>query len=318
MSTPTSPAPRLNDEEALSRALQALAEGSRRTEALVPLSDLSKDRAAAFAAAWPALSEPDRAAAVRRMGELSEDRLDLNFGRALRVALDDPSPVVRQLAVAALWEDEGTDLLHRLLDLTRHDASEDVRAEAAQGLGRFADRAASERLDASIRQEIRATLEGVAGDGATPYGVRRRALESLSRLGSNPALVRLIDDAYASGDQGLQASALFAMGRSLDSRWLDTVLRELESDEAELRFEAARAAGHLADDRAVSGLAPLVVDPDSEVRYAAIASLGQVGGRAAVRVLRHLAEEEDERDLEAVEEALDEALATVDPLQVRA
>jgi len=318
MSIPTSPAPRPNDEEALARALHALVEGSRRTETLVPLSDLSKDRAAAFAAAWPGLPEEDRAAAVRRIGELSEDRLDLNFGRALRTVLDDPSPVVRQLAVAALWEDEGTDLLHRLLDLARHDASEDVRAEAAQGLGRFADRAVGDRLDETDREAIRTTLERLTGGESNPYGVRRRALESLSRLGSTSALARLIDDAYESGDQGLQASALFAMGRSLDSRWLDTVLRELESDEAELRFEAARAAGHLADDRAVPGLAPLVVDQDAEVRYAAIASLGQVGGRAAVRVLRNLADEADERDLEAVEEALDEALATVDPLQVRA
>jgi len=298
--------------------LTALASGSRRTADLLPLSDLSKGQAADFAAAWPLLAEADRVTIVRRMAEVAEDRLDLYFGRALRIALDDPSPVVRQLAIAALWEDERTDLLQRFLVLAEDDASEDVRAEAAQGLGRFADRSATGEIDGSASQAIRAVLGDIATDASSPYGVRRRALESMAGLGPDPGIAALIADAYASDDQGLQASALFAMGRCLDSRWIDTVIEELGSEESELRFEAARAAGRLGDDRAVPGLAALAIDPDAEVRYAAIAALGQVGGRTAAQVLRNLVDQAEEQDLEAIEEALEEGLANADPLQVRA
>ena len=281
------------------------------------LSDLSKGRAAIVAAAWPELPESARVAAVRKMSELGEERLDLSFGRALRIALDDPSPVVRQLAVTGLWEDEGADLRRRLLDLARDDASEDVRAEAAQGLGRFAERVAAGDLPAAEGHAVRATLRDLAGDEASAYGVRRRALEAIAGFGGDPEVNGLIGDAYASDDQGMRASAIFAMGRCLDPRWLDAVLRELESEEAELRYEAARAAGELGDDRAVPGLALLAIEPDAQIRYAAIAALGRIGGRAAVRVLRNLAEHADERDAEVIEEALEESLSSVDPLQVR-
>ena len=317
MSTPTSPAPPPSDEEVLARSLLAIGQGSRRTEDFVPLSDLSKSRAAIVAAAWPELPEQARIAAVRKMSELSEERLDLSFGRALRIALDDPSPVVRQLAVTGLWEDERPDLVQRLLNLAKDDASEDVRAEAAQGLGRFAGRVAAGEIPTADGDALRATLRELAGDEASAYGVRRRALEAIAGLGGVPDVYRLIADAYAADDQGMRASAIYAMGRCLDPRWFDAVLRELESEEAELRYEAARAAGELGDDRAVPGLALLAIEPDAQVRYAAITALGQIGGRAAVRVLRNLAEHADERDAEIIEEALEESLSSVDPLQVR-
>ncbi len=319
MSTPTFPEQRPDQSpaDALSGALEALGGGTVRSTTVVPLSDLSKPGVSALAGAWPGLPEATRVSAVRRMGELSEDRLDLNFGRALRVALSDPSPVVRQLAVAALWEDDGPDLPDRLLELATSDPSQDVRAEAAQGLARFADRAAADELGPGVRDRVQATLVALVDDPGSPHVVRRRALESVAVFGHDEVVKRLIAGAYDSDEQGLQASALYAMGRNLDARWLDTVLDELHSPEAELRYEAARACGFLENDRAVPGLALLAADPDAEVRYAAIAALGQVGGRSAVRVLRDLAAAAEERDVELLDPALEEALASVDPLQVR-
>ena len=316
MSTPTSPAPPPDDAEGVDQALRSLAGGSTRANDLLPLSDLGRGAAATLAEAWPRLPEAVRVAAVRRMGELGEERVDLNFGRALHITLDDPSAVVRQLAVSALWEDERPDLLPRLLDLVAREASQDVRAAAAQLLGRFAERAALGDLDAPSSESVRSTLIGLVTDRRSPSGVRRRALESVAAFCNDREVQGLIEVAYASDDQSLQASALYAMGRNLDLRWLDLVLRELESDEAELRFEAARAAGQLGDDRAVPGLASLAADDDPEVRYAAVAALGQVGGRAAVRVLRNLSQTAGEEDADAIDAALEEALAGVDPLQV--
>ncbi len=324
MPTPTSPEPPLNDGAGavaappLASTLAALRRGPIDAADVARLSDLSRPAMAELAAAWPALPEPARVAIVRRMEELAEDRIELDFGRALRVALDDDSPVVRQLAVAALWEDERGDLLARLRSLLTDDPSQDVRAEAARGLGRFAEQAAAGDLDEGVAAALRADLESLVADEANPYGVRRRALESVGVFGRDVVVRGLIRDAYESDDQGLQASALFAMGRSSDRRWLDALLDELRSPEAELRFEAARACGALGDDRVVSELAPLAADPEAEVRHATIAALGQIGGRAAIRVLRSLADEADEADAELIDEALAEATTSVEPLRVGA
>ncbi|MCC6316021.1 MAG: HEAT repeat domain-containing protein, partial [Thermomicrobiales bacterium] len=246
----------------------------------------------------------------------------------LRVALADASPVVRQLAVAALWEDERDDLPDLLRGVLATDRSQDVRAEAARVLGRFAILAAAGEREEALAEDIREDLAAVVGDAAQPYTVRRRALESLGVFGQQPAIRQLIRDAYESGDQGMQASALYAMGESLDAAWLPTLLEELASEEAELRFEAARACGALGKETPVAELAECAADEDPEVRQAAIAALGQIGGRGAIRVLRALAEQAeqsdetertdemdgaDEADRAAIAAALEEAASIEDP-----
>jgi len=276
------------------------------------LSDLGREDARALARAWPALPEATRVAVVREMGELAEERVDLTFGRALRFALDDESPAVRQLAVAALWEDDREDLLDRFLRLIADDPSQDVQAEAAGALARYADQAAAGDLDDATGKALRDALTELARDEATPFGVRRRALESVGVFGREERVRRVIRDAYEGEEQSLRGSALYAMGRSLDPRWLATVLDELQSPEAELRYEAARAAGSLGDDRAVPELGQLALDPDVEVRHAAIAALGKIGGRGALRVLRALVEEPDEADAEVIDAAPEEAVGGAD------
>ncbi|HEX5498787.1 MAG TPA: HEAT repeat domain-containing protein [Thermomicrobiales bacterium] len=298
----------------LAETLAALATGSPRPADVANLSDLDRAGADAFAAAWRAFPEETRAAIVRQMDELAEDRVELNFGRGLRLALADPSPVVRQLAVAALWEDERSDLLDRLRDLLARDVSEDVRAEAAKGLGRFAGLAAEGAIADADADRVRRELLAVAVDPAEAYSVRRRALESAGAFGADNQTRAAIDDFYDAGDQGFRASALFAMGKSCDPRWLGRLLAELESDEAELRFEAAHACGVIGDADAIPPLLRLADDEDAEVRHTAINAIGQIGGQAAVRALQALAANTDPADSEEIDDALAEANATVDPL----
>lgn len=317
MPTPTSPVPPLSDAAAaagppppppLAEVLATIRGGNFGEAEIARFSDLDRADARLLGREWDALGEGTREALVRRMDELSEVRIELLFGRALRVALTDDSAVVRQLAVAALWEDRGEDLLERFLLLLSSDPSQDVRAEAARGMERFAAAAAEGDLDEGTECRLREALTEAATDEQAPYGLRRRALEAVGVLGRAAEVRELILSAYEGEDEGLRASALYAMGRSADERWLDTVLDELASPETELRYEAARATGMLGDARAVPELGRLAGDEDAEVRHAAIASLGQIGGREALRVLRMLAEDPDEADVEAVQEALDEAL----------
>ena len=297
----------------LAEALAAIREGDLSQTRLARLSDLSREDARTVATAWQSLPEQTRIDVVRRCEELSEERIDLNFGRALRIALDDPSPVVRQLAITGLWEDESSDMLERLIRSLRDDESPDVRAGAAAALERFSSQAAAGKLDRSAADALREELLRVATATDGSYSVQRRAIESLGPFGAEPTVGSLIAAAYESGDHGLQCSALYAMGRSLDSRWLHTILTELESEEPELRFEAARAAGALGSADALLGLLSAARDDDAEVRHAAIAAIGEIGGRGAVRALERLAEDAGEADLELIEAAIEDTNALLAP-----
>jgi HEAT repeat protein len=305
--TPTSPDNPPNSGPTLTDALSAIGQGSFHASDLKGLSDLSREQTAEFARRWPAFPEETRVRVVQLLDELAESSVELTFSRPLRVALDDPSSAVRQLAIDALWEDQSSELRERLLELATSDESQDVRAAAAQGLARFADAALSDVGDVEVQNRIWTSLYGLAKDESQPYIVRRRALESVAVFGSRPEVFELIREAYDAYDPGYHAGALYAMGRTLDKRWLDILVRELESEDAEMRYEAARASGAIGEVGAIPGLAAAALDEDAEVRQEAIMALGRIGGPGAERVLRRLAESAPAPDQEAIAEALGEA-----------
>jgi HEAT repeat protein len=296
-------------------AITAIRDGDLSQTQVARLSDLSRADVRTLAAAWETIPEGNRADLVRRFDELSEERVELNFGRALRVALGDRSAVVRQLAVAGLWEDESSELLERLRIMLENDESPDVRAQAAASLERFSGKAAAGALDETVASDLRDELRRSASDIGAPYAVQRRALESLGPYAADPEISSLIKEAFDSADHGLQCSALYAMGRSHDARWLPTILEQLESEEPEIRFEAARAAGLLGSTDALPVLVQAARDDDAEVRHTAISAIGQIGGRGAVRALERLAEDAGEADLELIQAAIDEVNTLLEPLQ---
>jgi HEAT repeat protein len=299
----------------LAEAISAIRDGDLSQTQVARLSDLSRNNARVLAAAWESIPEENRIDLVRRFDELSEERVDLNFGRALRVALNDRSAVVRQLAVAGLWEDESSELLDRLRDILQNDESPDVRAQAAAALERFSSKAVVGSLDESVASDLRDSLRRSVIDAGAPYAVQRRALESLGPYAADPEISSLISEAFNSEDHGLQCSALYAMGRSQDARWLPTILVQLESEDPEIRFEAARAAGLLGSADALTVLLQAVRDEDAEVRHVAIGAISQIGGRGAVRALERLAEDAGEADLELIQSAIDDVNTLIEPLQ---
>ena len=299
----------------VAEAISAIRDGDLSQTQVARLSDLSRANARTLAAAWHSIPEGNRVDLVRRFDELSEERLELDFGRALRIALGDRSAVVRQLAVAGLWEDESSELLDRLRSMLESDESPDVRAQAAAALERFSGKAAAGSLDESVASQLREELRRSASDSGAGYAVQRRALESLGPYASDPEISLLIMEAFDSADHGLQCSALYAMGRSQDPRWLPTILEQLESEEPEIRFEAARAAGLLGSTDALPVLVQAARDDDAEVRHTAISAIGQIGGRGAVRALERLAEDAGEADLELIQAAIDDVNTLLEPSQ---
>ncbi len=306
---------RENRTRTLVDAFAAIREGDPSQTWLARFSDLSRDGAATFRREWPKLPELVRVDMVRRFDSLSEERVELNFGRALRVALEDSSPVVRQLAISGLWEDDSRELLDRLRRILRDDPSPDVRSEAASALGRFSQRASTETLPVEMTSGLRDDLVQAARSDTSTYAEQRRALESLGPFAAEPVIAVAIREAFDSGDHGLQCSAVRAMGLSREARWLPDILNELQSDEPELRFEAARSAGLLGSADALPLLLDVARDEDPEVRHTAINAIGQIGGRGAIRALERLAEEAGEADLELIEAAIEEVGTLLEPFE---
>lgn len=296
-------------------ALEAFEEGRVSPVDVARLSDLDRTALHRFASEWETLPPTTREQIVRVMGELSEDRIELQFGRPLRVALADPDASVRQRALASLWEDDRPDLLERYRSLLADDPSNDVRAAAAEALGRFANRAATGEIDEALAEQIRTDLLRYAADTGEDHIVRRRSLESAGFFGDDPAVEQAIREAFDDEDSGVQASALFAMGQSASKRWLPILINELANSDAELRFEAARACGQLGDPIAVAELLECAKDEDKDVRFAAINALGAIGGKSARRALERLADEGGEAEMDAIEAALEEIRTEADLLQ---
>ena len=276
-------------------------------------SDLDRAKLAEVRRVWPTLPVETRRRLVANMAELGEEQVEYNFSRALKVALHDADPQVRVGAIEGLWEDEGEDFLAFLLERAIHDPDERVREAAARALAPFGRLAVQDELGEPLAASLYDRLLAIAR-GADAVEIRRRALEALAVWTGDAEVTRQIERAYASPDERLRMSALYAMGRNLDERWLDPILEEMESKSAGMRYEATKASGELADRRAVPRLIERLGDDDREVQLAAIGALGQIGGSASINILKRLAVSKDDAVREAAEEALDEAAFMSDPI----
>lgn len=295
------------DVETTLKALQA-GDGLNKT-IYYGLSGLTEDSAGQLAPVWNNLAPSFRRKVMRALVEATETNVDLDYSVVGRVGLEDSDDGVREAAVEVLWDDETTDLMRRLMRVAQEDSSREVRAAAASALGRFILLGEMGDLPEKAAQEAQNAAIGILNDESEDVDVRRRALEAIGNS-SNPAVLGAIREAYTGDDRRMQVSAVFAMGRSYDEQWNDTVLRELDSDDPEMRYEAARAAGELELEDGIARLSELVFDDDIDIRDAAIWALGEIGGKEALRVLNLLAEHAREQEDTELIEALEDAIAS--------
>ena len=301
----------------LAEVLAHLEQGERRFADLLGFSDLDAGGLALLAERWEAIDPALRATVVHEADDIARDNVLLEFSRFFLFASRDEDEAVRLHAVAALGQPLGDDVEARLVDVLERDVSDDVRSRAASSLSAWAELAAMEELEPDIAKRIETTLFRVAEDEAESWHVRRRAAESASVFGPSPRVNDLVQRMYDEDEIGLRASAIFAAGRGNQRDWLPTIIEELGNEDAEIRFEAARAAGYFGDVEALPGLSELAKDDDDiEVRHAAILAIGEIGGKGAIRILTRLAESAPEADLEIIDEALIEASLDSDPLSL--
>lgn len=259
---------------------------------------------------WETLPASYRRKLMRTLVDVSETNFELDYGTFARFGLTDSDPGVREAAIDVLWEDNSLDLMQRLIVIARSDDSREVRAAATSALGRFILAGELGELPQTEATKAQDAVIGILNNLAEDVDVRRRALEAIANCG-HEIVEGAIDDAYNGDDRRMQISAVFAMGRTCDDRWSEQVIRELDSEDAEMRYEAARAAGELELEEAIPHLSRLAFDKDVEIKDVAIWSLGEIGGKEAVRVLNLLAKDVrasgDDELGNAIEEALGNA-----------
>ena len=273
-------------------------------EELSALSDLDTLQLDRFSSCWHSLSPLRRRTLLATLGQQADEYIELLFDNINRLALGDPNPNVRKIAIGNLWESTDPSLLTPFRAALNEDNSIEVRIAAADALGRFV--LIAELEDSSLEEsnqiveDLLLTLKS-----SVPPALHRACIESLG-FSSREDAQAIIADAYHSGDEELLQSALLAMGRSANPVWRPEILEELHHPSPQIRAVAARTAGELELHDATQPLVELLEDVSDEVVHIAIWSLGQVGGDAARTAISEIqASAPDPETVKKADEALE-------------
>ncbi|RMG92719.1 MAG: hypothetical protein D6706_16295 [Chloroflexi bacterium] len=275
---------------------------------LYRLSDMTPEEFGEFKSRWPHVTDERRRVLVRHMADLSENNFVVDFSPVFGYCLVDPQPAVRLAALDGVWDSTNVLLIEPIIQLLKHDADLEVRAASAAALAHYVLMAEWGELPGRVSGPIVEALLEVYESRETAVSIRRAALEALGAA-THPRIATLIEDAYEGDDPDLQLSAIFAMGNTADSRWLPILLDEMLNSSAEIRQEAARAAGAIGHKDAVPHLIDLLADENEDVVLAAIGALAEIGGEEAYNALSSMA---DDEAYEAFHEVLEEALESMD------
>lgn len=287
--------------------LEELASDEKLSSAkLYALSKMNRECLQTFSQVWPTIDVRRRRTILQELMETAEVNFEVDFDPVFLTALGDDDAQVRATAIKSLWEYEQPSLITPLIHLLKTDESEIVREAAASALGKFVFLKELEEIDWTQGEMAEEALLTTIDQASETLDVQRRAIESMA-FSSHPRVIDLIEAAYYSDYDKMQVSAIFAMGRSADIRWVSRVVDELDNPSTEIRFEAARACGELESKEAVDRLVQLLEeDEDSEVQEMVIWALGRIGGPKARHVLEAYLDSEADNLALAAEESLDE------------
>jgi HEAT repeat protein len=267
---------------------------------------------------WSKLDKLRLLNAIDESDEYNEEHL-----KVLGVLLEDDDPEVRAGAAMVIWNYPEVQFIDKLFDLALNDPSQEVRSQAIKTLGRYIYEglsneyelfSTSEAADVFVPElpledflRVKNFLINVFHNESLPLESRRCAVEALGFL-SEPEVVEVIEKAYQHPDIQMKVSAIFAMGRSGLEKWEPIILRELQSEVYDIRYEAVKAAGEAVIENAVPYLIKIALsqEEDKSLRLEAIWSLGLIGGEEAGKVLKSLREDPDPDVREVAEAAWEE------------
>ncbi len=270
-------------------------------------SDLNQEDHNTLTAVWHKIDVQRRVNLMEALEELYERDTIVQFTEVCHAAVRDSHPLVRSAAIRLLSEEPKISHARIFMRLAEKDSEPIVRAEAVAALGQFIFLGELEKIPAEIKESIETLLLNILG-GKEEALIRRQALESLgySEKSEVPAL---IEKAYNDKEIAWVASALVAMGRSMDSRWEKYILQNLTAPDPEISFEAIRAAGHMELQSARNKLLKMLNDFDEleeDIQEAIIWSLSEIGGEGVRRKLESLlSKTEDGEASDFIETALE-------------
>ena len=279
----------------------------------IEVSDLSPSELGAFAKGWFGIPVERQRWAVSTMVDLAEDNPELDFCAVFKMCLKDQDEPVLEKAIEGLWEYEDRSVIPSLVNILRSQRSHEVRSAAASALGKFAVLVQEGKFLPKDVDAVRDNLMDVLNDPDEPLEVRRRCLEAVAPFNTEE-IKQYVGWAYQSGDVKLKSSSIFAMGRTGETDWLPTLIKELENREPSVRFETANACGELGDEEVVPHLVALLQDDDYLVQTAGLNALGKIGGTLAKRALLRCIKEGDAVLEEAAQAALDDVEFLEDPM----
>lgn len=269
-------------------------------------SDITRRELDEVEKVWPEVWTERRRGLLEDMETLAEKDTLLFFDHMAVMCLTDPDPVARATAIRLLWQSDEEALVPTLIKMLKEDPEVIVRAAAATALGVFVYQGELEEIEESTYDRILENLIQVH-TGTDDRLVRRRALEALG-YASHPDVRGFIEQAYETDNEDWLQSALFAMGRTCSTSWVDWILDMFDHPDSLVRYEAVRAVGELEAKAAREPLFDLLEEgvEDEDIYLAAIWSLSKIGGRGVRELIESSLEETDDmEEIRFLEEALE-------------
>jgi HEAT repeat protein len=275
---------------------------------LYRLSDISEEQMQLFLTGWQKLEDERRRVIAQHMADISEENFGVDFCPLFVRFFEDEYVPVRVASLEGMWDSTNTIYVRPIMRMMQQDESVEVRAAAAAALAHYVMMAEWGEIPQKISPPIIEALLEAYDDAETAVSIKRAALEALA-ASNHPRIESMIREAYEDDDPEMQVSAVFAMGNTANTRWLATIMDELDSPFVDMRAEAARAAGAIGKSDAVPELAELTMDEELEVRMAAVYGLGQIGGERPRAILANILDDPEQDDLhELAEDAMEEMM----------
>ena len=254
---------------------------------LAELSGLDPMEVNTFIEWWLKLKEEVKIHFLTKLNYIAEENFELEFYEILQYTLTDLSPNVRKESINGLWECEDYRIANIAADILINDNDESVRIGASKLLRNFCHLIKNRKLSGRISEKIIDSVNLILVTFTMDSELWRRTLESAACFNTD-SINEYINMAYQSESTILKSSAIFAMGESNDTKWLNIVISEVYNDLPEIRYESAVALGKLGNESILQNLQELLTDEDIQVKNSAIESLGIIGGATAKKILLSL------------------------------
>jgi HEAT repeat protein len=261
---------------------------------------------------WNLVSSVRKVTLLQDLASLMDYDFQVNFDALGKFCMNDDEPLVRANAIRLLFEYDHKDMIDPMLDVLNNDADEEVQAMAATMLGNYVYKGELDELKNADKKRVEDALLHMIDDSNAVI-LQRRALEAVaysSREEVNP----LILAAYEKVEKEWKATALFAMGRSANQQWEKYILRNLDSDEPDILFEAIGAAGEMYLESALPKLTEIAEqgeELDQLIRMAIARALENIGGIESISILNKMLEwAEDDEEVDLIEQAIEYASFT--------